>query len=389
MSYKVLFVDDERQILKALKRLFHKSGFESFYASSGEEALGIMEKESIDMIVSDIRMPNMNGYELLKIVKEKYPLTIRVALSGYTDKFKIYNALESNLIKFYLFKPWNNDDLKRLINKLLNLKDTLENVKVLNLVSNIDELPSVPKLYYKINRLIDEDAGMSEIASTIEQDQSIAANILRISNSAFYSNKTGSVKEAIMFIGLLNVKNIILANNVLRSTKSSGKAFSQLADHSIMVNSLSQGIYQNFLDKKVPNTYASAGLLHDIGKIVFYEHFSQDYSNLHMERKTYPDFNTIQLEKVTFGLTHEEIGAYLLDWWGIPLGIVESALFHHTPSNPNIINKEIVAVTHLADYYSKVVNKDPVVTDTLDLAVFDHLKIDKVAFENWIYKKKI
>jgi len=82
MTKSILFVDDEKQILRALKRLFIRSDYETYYAESGEMALQILEDHAIDLLITDIRMPIMDGYELLRKVKEKYPLTLRVALSG-------------------------------------------------------------------------------------------------------------------------------------------------------------------------------------------------------------------------------------------------------------------------------------------------------------------
>ena len=108
---KILFVDDEKQILRALRRLFMNRDYDVHFAQSGSEALEIMKTEDIDLLVSDIRMPVMDGLELLRQAKEKSPLTLRVALSGYTDNKRIYSALEDNLAKLYLFKPWDNKEL--------------------------------------------------------------------------------------------------------------------------------------------------------------------------------------------------------------------------------------------------------------------------------------
>lgn len=384
MYKKILFVDDEQQILRALKRLFIRSEYETYYAKSGVEALDIMSENHIDMIITDIRMPEMDGYTLLEEVKKRYPLTIRAALSGYTDRLKIYKALESNLIKLYLFKPWDNDEIKELVKRLFKLRDTLNNKKVIDMINNIDKLPTLPQKYQEINTLIEKKADMSVIAKIIEEDQSISAKILRISNSAFYRNVTGSVKEAIMYIGLSNVKNIVLANSIIYSKNKGYNKMKNLYNHSILTNKLSHLIYEKYLDKKIPTLCATAGLLHDIGKVVFYEHFENEYKKVLTMNLQNSNTSIIECEKSILGFCHNEIGAFLLDWWRLPLSIVESALYHHSPLNDNIINKEIVSVIHLADYYAKRLLKHDSFETELEPQVFDYLSIKADLLESWL-----
>jgi YesN/AraC family two-component response regulator len=111
MSHTILFVDDEKQILKAIKREFFDSEYEIVTADSGQAALDIMEQTKIDLIITDMRMPEMDGYELLRRVKETYPSTRRIILSGYADENIIKDALNNGLTEFYLFKPWGSREI--------------------------------------------------------------------------------------------------------------------------------------------------------------------------------------------------------------------------------------------------------------------------------------
>ncbi|MHB8131806.1 MAG: response regulator, partial [Mobilitalea sp.] len=106
---KILLVDDEIQILKALSRMFLETDYEIFKAENGMDALNLLESTEIDMIICDMRMPLLDGYNLLTIVKEKYPKIIRVILSGYAEEKPMFKALLHNLAKLYVFKPWNNN----------------------------------------------------------------------------------------------------------------------------------------------------------------------------------------------------------------------------------------------------------------------------------------
>lgn len=381
---KILFVDDEQQILRALKRVFYRSGYETYYVDSGSGALDIIAEKEIDMIITDIRMPGMDGYTLLEEVKKQQPLTIRIALSGYTDKLKIYKALEDNLIKLYLFKPWDNHELKEMVKRLFELKDTLNNEELLDMMNNIDKLPTIAKLYEEINTLIQIESDMGIIAKVIEKDQSMSAKILRISNSAFYKNKTGSVKEAVIYIGLTNVKNIILANSVFDNNKKNHRHIEDLWIHAKTTNKITHLIYEEILGKKMPTMAATIGLLHDIGKVIFYEHFEDEYKKVIDMNKRCSSLEMIETEKNVLGVSHEEIGAFLLDWWGLPLSFVESALYHRSPLNDNIINKEIVSVIHLANYYSKKLLNYQIDDMKLEPQVFDYLNIKAELIEYWL-----
>jgi response regulator RpfG family c-di-GMP phosphodiesterase len=122
LQENVLFVDDEPQILRALKRLFKKADFACHFAESGPEALELMENTSIDLIVSDMRMPNMNGAEFLAIAKEKYPTTKSILLTGHSDIASTIEALNKGGIYRYISKPWEDEDLKRSIQEALKVK---------------------------------------------------------------------------------------------------------------------------------------------------------------------------------------------------------------------------------------------------------------------------
>lgn len=372
----ILFVDDEVQILKALRRLFHNSPYETIYAESAKEALEIFETRSVDLIVTDIRMPDMDGFELLRVIKAKYPLTLRVTLSGYTDSKSILSALEDNLAKLYVFKPWDNQELLVTVDRLFEVEALLNNAKLLELINNISSLPTVPALYHEICGLIEQDASIDVIAKKLEMDQSIASKILRVANSAFYGAKTGNITQAIMYIGLINVKNIVLSNSVFNDYGTHKNLHFNLWAHVNLTNKLMNAIYAKLLGKKVPNVFASAGLLHDVGRVIVMNYYADLQDKMVEMAKENEEKSITDLEYEFIGTNHQLIGGYLLNWWEIPHPIVEAAMFHHEPLNPVVINKELVCVVHLANYYSWEILKDDVFKEHLDTEVFEFLKID-------------
>ncbi len=102
----VLFVDDEPIILRSIKRSFLDKPYNQLFTKSGQEALEILQKEEVHVIVTDMCMPGMSGLELLKIVREKYPHIVKIILSGYTDMPVLHEKVNQKEIFKFVFKPW-------------------------------------------------------------------------------------------------------------------------------------------------------------------------------------------------------------------------------------------------------------------------------------------
>jgi two-component system response regulator HupR/HoxA len=117
----VLFVDDEEKILKSIARCLLDESFHKFYAKSGQEALEILKREEVHVIVVDMFMPGMDGLELLKIVKKQYPNIINMVLSGYAQPVKNMMAMYEVGIYRFISKPWTYDeDFRALIRRAID-----------------------------------------------------------------------------------------------------------------------------------------------------------------------------------------------------------------------------------------------------------------------------
>ncbi len=118
----ILFVDDEANVLKALRRLFHNEPYATYFASSGAEGLELLRQHAIDLIISDMRMPEMNGAEFLTQAFTQWPETIRILLTGYADFQSTVDAVNKGRIYNYCNKPWNDEELKLLVRNALEQK---------------------------------------------------------------------------------------------------------------------------------------------------------------------------------------------------------------------------------------------------------------------------
>lgn len=124
----ILIVDDEKNILSSLKRALQDEPYNVFFAGSGEDALKILSEQPFKVILSDVQMPGMDGFELLEKVKELYPDIISVIFSGLTDVHLILSIVNARQIERYLMKPWSTTDVKLTINQCLELFDLRKEV---------------------------------------------------------------------------------------------------------------------------------------------------------------------------------------------------------------------------------------------------------------------
>ncbi|MCA9039694.1 MAG: response regulator [Planctomycetaceae bacterium] len=131
MTEKILFVDDEENVLRSLKRMLRRENYEILTASSGEEGLRLLKQHKVQVVVSDQRMPEMTGTEFLSQVRKLYPDTIRVVLSGYADAAAILTSINEGNIFRFLTKPWIEEELRVNLRSCLEQHAMVEQNKIL------------------------------------------------------------------------------------------------------------------------------------------------------------------------------------------------------------------------------------------------------------------
>ncbi|WP_300673257.1 ATPase, T2SS/T4P/T4SS family [Desulfoluna sp.] len=129
--YAILFVDDEAGVLAAMQRIFRKENYRIFTASSAEEALACLSKETIHVIITDHRMPGITGADLLRQIKKEYPHTIRIMLTGHADVGAIMGAVNEGAVYKFITKPWNDEDLRITVGLALEQYDLIRENRAL------------------------------------------------------------------------------------------------------------------------------------------------------------------------------------------------------------------------------------------------------------------
>lgn len=352
MMKNILLVDDEEEILKAIVRLFFDTDYEVITAESGTEALDILKKQEVNLIISDMRMPDMDGYVLLSKVKALYPETVRIILSGYSEENIILDTLQKNIL--YMLKPWDNQTLIRKITRLLEASEILKNANLLTQINNISHLPTCIEHYECIMNLIDSGANLGQISAEIEKDMSISTRILRVANAICYGMKTGSIKRAVSYVGMENLKRLVSLSSVIDTksyTRAEGEVIENINQHAYLSNRLLHFLYEKHLNKRLPDKYDSVGLLHNIGMIIFLKYFPDRYIDILIKAKKNPQ-DLITLEKEVFSISHDEVGRYVLQWGEFPDYMQEITLFHHRPMDGSMEYKEIIFAVHIVGEYA-------------------------------------
>lgn len=385
MLKTLLLVDDDEAILQALRMAFASSRYRVLTALSGQQGLEMLAQEPVNLVISDLRMPAMDGHQFLKQVRALYPTTMRTILSGFSEDRDVINCLRDGSARMYILKPWNTDKLLSEIDKLLQLGEMFSRRQLLDVFNNLKDLPTMPELYSRLCALIEDDAGADEISRLVEHDQSVAAKLLQVANSVYYSMSTGSVRQAIVFMGLTNLKTIVLGLTVLKQLDGiHGGFFSKdvLWDHADRVNRMTHTLFNRCLGRPMKDSEATAGLLHDIGRILLLKDFSKTYAGVAHSVFQNKDSTFLETERSLMGISHDEVGGFLLNWWSLPQPIVEAAMFHHDPSNPAILHRDVVAAVHIADYFAWK-QKKSLTLPKLDPATFALLGTDLLECENW------
>ena len=352
----ILLVDDEKAILRSLMRLFYQTGWKLYFAENGNEAMEILAKDKIDMVISDIRMPEMDGHKLLHEIKLQYPNTIRLILSGYSDEREVYMAVLDDAAKSYLLKPWEPDRLLTYLQNIFDQRDILQAKNLFCYFENMKTLPTFRCTVEEISRLADFDSNTVQIAEIIEKDPGITARLLQLVNSSSYDKKFTSVKQAVYLIGNPVIKRIIndtSHTNIIDPDTGFGHRYKFMKQHAILTNRIMALISREYLGKEVSDLAVTAGTLHNTGRFI-----------TDLEASSLP---------------HDEVGGDLLKWWGLPDQIVECAYFHHKPFSASEENHELLGVIHLANYYAGL-HLD-YHGEGLDKSVFKLFDIDQACFE--------
>lgn len=352
MSTRLLFVDDEPFVRDGIRRFLRqrRPEWELEFADGGAAALQVMDVHSFDIVVSDMRMPGMDGAELLSCVRDRDPGVVRIILSGQSDREAALRA--AKVAHQFLAKPFDAPVLEATLERLCSLRLLLADSTLQELVGGVDSLPSTPQLYTRlVEQLARPEASLDEVVEVLRQDPAMCAKVLQMVRSAFFGTQVDTVRveEAVARLGFNVIKSLALTAGVFAAFKQSevipGFSIGAEQRHSLTVGRAAQRVLGG---GSASDEAFMAGMLHDVGKLVLASRKPEVLKSLleqvRIERVPLPNIEQQQL-----GTTHAEIGGYLLGVWGLPRSVVEAVAHHHAPQRLSHPELDAVAAVHVAD----------------------------------------
>ena len=358
---RVLFVDDEPAILEGLRAVLrpHRREWDMVFALGGPAGLQEVHGSKFDVVVTDMRMPIIDGAALLTRVKELQPHAVRLVLSGQTDP---QTALKSVFTAHqFLAKPCDTEKLRNVVKRCCELNELLFSDELKSLAGDVSVLPAAPTTYLAISKaLADPGSSIGDVARIVEREPTLCAKVLQVANSAFFGlpRAVSSVSQAATYLGTLALRDLSLAMEAMSRLQTGKRALPAASYAAFQVNALAVGLlgrrwFGN--DRRKADDAFVAGMLRDMGHLVLATRPGADAAD--------PD-------------QHAALSAYLLGLWGIPHSVLEAVAFHEHPERVEHGSLEVMDVVHLADCVVSNLAPSPFqAPPTCDQARFERLGV--------------
>ena len=384
---RILFVDDEQNILNTLRRLLFpmRKDWDIRFVLGGLEALEILEKERFDVIVSDLRMPGMDGVELLQIVRDRYPDVVRIVLSGQCDQEVYLKSIGPT--HQYLSKPVDLETLKSAITNACNLREMLNADKLRSIIAGMNSLPALSSTFQELTvALRSPNVSVKIVADIISKDVSMTLKLLQLVNSAYFGlpKQVASIEMAVNMLGLNSIAMLALSVKLFHEFDRDvmpGISLDQLWKHCMRTSMFAKQIARlEKMGKDEEDVAMIAGLLHDVGKAVLADNFQIEYEIV-CNQETDENIPLHIAEREIFGTDHAEVGAYLLALWGFNDPVVEAVAFHHNPRKRGLANLSPLTAVYIGNVFDRVCKRKD---QPLCLEDFDQAYIIELGLENRI-----
>lgn len=326
---RILFVDDEPRVLDGLRVALRKKRavWSCTFATSGAEALSLINQGSFDVVVTDLRMPKINGIAVLKHLEERAPNTLRIILSGESQtSIAVEAATHAHQA---LSKPCTLPDLEQVIARGFASRELVGDATLQKILGSIRSLPPMPKVYAQLVRILSrEDVSVRDVVGLVDADLAIAAKLAQLANSPFFGARkgVGNVTEAVTRLGFELTKAIVLSTEVFASKQTNQyPRLQEVQAHSQIVGEVAGALLSNPTDR---GHAFLAGLLHDVGTIVLGCEFPEmaeeaEVASIETQRPIW------ECERQLLGTDHAAVGACLLGLWGLPPEVTEAVSKHH------------------------------------------------------------
>jgi HD-like signal output (HDOD) protein len=346
----ILLVDDEPAVLRSLHRVLSHLAPKSWQvhcAESGDVALGLLSKQPFDVIVSDMRMPRMDGAQFLGLAAAQWPDVTRIVLSGQSDEATSMRAIA--VAHQCLLKPYPTKELLALLARIGTLRSSCDNPAVRSVVGAAKHLPVMPAVFEEIGELLrTPDVDPQRFIALVGRHAGLTAKILQLANSSFFflGRRVTGVADAVRRLGSRVIANVALIDGLISSFRYPDRfGFAQEATRFFEASLVADSL----VSESQRSDASLATLLSPDGKLLLINEMPERLEEAHALAAR----ELISIEEAethVFGASHAAIGGYLLAVWGLPAPVAEAVAGHHRPAACPI-QGEVLAAAHLASHY--------------------------------------
>lgn len=371
-KYSILVLDDEEVILESIRSVFRTENYEMSFFTKGDDALLFMKANPVDLIIADVRMPGMSGFEFMNFAAHLAPEAVRIVMSTPDDKSVAIVAIQKELAHNFLMKPWNDQKFREAVADIFSARVDARSKELQFLISSFTELPSAPKFHDKLRGLLGhDDKYLRLIIEEVEKNPAMVAKLLRVSNSVYFGARKmiSNVNDAVRFIGVEYVSSLVVAIETyyqvcIKTNDELSGFIEDLWNESLQRAELCKIIAMQWDAKCEPRLVYITSLLQDIGyvarmceKPVLYKRY-KDLCGLNRGI----DY---QIEMHIFGSTHDDVGAALLKSWNFPPAISSAIKKHHRIAGDDVVSQVVQVATVLMNRNEDVPH-DPALDPVID-----------------------
>lgn len=346
----VLFVDDEHRVLDGLRRsLFAvRDRWDIRTACGAEAALGMLSERPAWVVISDLRMPGMDGLTFLQEVAVRWPEAVRIILSGQEDPETAPRAWQ--VAHQYLSKPCEGRAVISALDRACGTHLLLNSPELRAMAGRLNTLPTTPGTLAQIEMVTTRDGvPIRELVSIIQRDVALTSKVLQLVNSAYFgvARTIANVEGAIQVMGFDLLRALIYAHEVGHAFPCSLASWSPEAEqrHTLRVATVAKALGDNRAEAA---DLFTAGILHDVGKLVLASRAPELLErSISLSRET--GVPLYVAEQQVYGVSHAELGAYLMGLWGLPWPLVEAVALHHAPGRWASASTTLAAKVALAE----------------------------------------
>lgn len=353
---RILFVDDEPPVLNLLQTLFRQAHpeWESSFTDRGAKAFTLLEHQPFDVVVSDMRMPEMSGAELLEKVRDHHPRTARIILSGYADQPMSIRSL--NAAHQYLSKPFTLASLQSALHRVFRVAGYVQNPILQQALGALHLLPSAPSIHGRFEREVTSPAASADsLGGLIAQDVAMTAKVLQLVHSAFFGTprRLSLAKESAHALGNNLLRSLAVAHRLIQAPngpKVGGLDLDALSRHCVSTGLRASRIMS--VERATPDAIKlafTAGVLHGVGRLALAVSFPEKHAEV-LQRAASGEVPLLQAETEAFGAHHAQAGAYLLGLWGLPDTLVDTVAHAYLPSATSLRFFTPLTAVHIAHH---------------------------------------